>query len=50
MPSGPPEAVEARARQAVEAGVQILAPECAVPLRTPMENLKALHRAVKSYC
>ena len=44
---GTPEAVAAEASLAVEAGVQVLAPECAVPLRTPLENLKAIHRAVR---
>lgn len=46
---GTPEAVEAEARQAVEAGVRVLAPECAIPLRAPLENLRALHRAVRSF-
>lgn len=36
-----PEILEA-CRKAAEAGVRILAPECAVPLDTPTENLKAL--------
>ncbi len=44
---GTPEAVEKHARYALEAGVRVLAPECAVPLRTPLQNLKAIHRAVK---
>jgi [methyl-Co(III) methanol-specific corrinoid protein]:coenzyme M methyltransferase len=29
-------------RQAIEGGVQILSPECAVPLTTPVKNLKLL--------
>ncbi len=45
---GTPEAVEQHARYALDAGVRVLAPECAVPLRTPLENLKALHRAIRS--
>jgi [methyl-Co(III) methanol-specific corrinoid protein]:coenzyme M methyltransferase len=46
---GTPETVEQHARHAVEAGVRVLAPECAIPLRTPLENLKSLHRAVRRY-
>ncbi len=44
---GTPDTVEQHARYAVDAGVRVLAPECAVPLRTPIENLKAIHRAAK---
>jgi [methyl-Co(III) methanol-specific corrinoid protein]:coenzyme M methyltransferase len=33
-------------RLAVEGGVQILSPECAVPLITPTQNLKALVECV----
>lgn len=47
--TGTPEAVERHARRAVECGVRVLAPECAVPLRTPLENLRAIHRAVQHY-
>jgi [methyl-Co(III) methanol-specific corrinoid protein]:coenzyme M methyltransferase len=39
--------VEREARYAVEAGVRVVGPECAVPLRTPIENLQAIHRAVE---
>jgi methylthiol:coenzyme M methyltransferase len=39
---GTPEEVAAACREVLAAGVQILAPECAVPLRTPIANLKAL--------
>ncbi|MFC1903379.1 MtaA/CmuA family methyltransferase [Chloroflexota bacterium] len=39
---GTPEDVRKQARYAIEAGVDILAPECAVPLQTPVENLKAI--------
>jgi [methyl-Co(III) methanol-specific corrinoid protein]:coenzyme M methyltransferase len=34
-------------RYAVKAGVNILGPECAIPLSTPMENLKAIVEAAK---
>ena len=39
---GTPEDVRKQVRYAVEAGVHIIAPECAVPLTTPIGNLKAL--------
>jgi [methyl-Co(III) methanol-specific corrinoid protein]:coenzyme M methyltransferase len=32
-------------RYAVDAGVNIIAPECAIPLSTPLENLKAIVEA-----
>lgn len=41
---GTPEMVEEQARYAIQAGVQVLGPECAVPLRTPIENLRAIRR------
>ena len=34
---------------AINCGVGIIGPECAVPLNTPLENLKEIERAVKSY-
>ena len=34
-------------QKAIEGGVQILSPECAVPLTTPIQNLKALVESVK---
>ncbi|MFZ0928940.1 MAG: MtaA/CmuA family methyltransferase [Syntrophobacteraceae bacterium] len=43
---GSPEDVRKQARYAIEAGVNIIAPECAIPLSTPMDNLKALVAAV----
>lgn len=36
------EAVREEARVALREGVDVLAPECAVPLRTPLRNLKVL--------
>jgi [methyl-Co(III) methanol-specific corrinoid protein]:coenzyme M methyltransferase len=39
---GTPEDVHKQARYSIEAGVDILAPECAVPLQTPLANLKAI--------
>ena len=41
---GTPELVIQQARYAVQAGVRIIGPECAVPLKTPLENLKAIAR------
>jgi len=44
---GAPEDVKEQAHFAVKAGVEILAPECAIPLRTPVRNLKAIVEAAK---
>ncbi|MBT8372575.1 MAG: MtaA/CmuA family methyltransferase [Desulfobacterales bacterium] len=43
---GTPDDVYKQVRYAVEAGVNIIGPECAVPLATPIENLKAIAEAV----
>jgi [methyl-Co(III) methanol-specific corrinoid protein]:coenzyme M methyltransferase len=42
---GTPEDVYKQARYSIEAGVDILAPECAVPLQTPLANLRAIVEA-----
>jgi [methyl-Co(III) methanol-specific corrinoid protein]:coenzyme M methyltransferase len=42
---GTPDDVYKQVRYAVEAGVNIIGPECAVPLATPIENLKAIIEA-----
>jgi [methyl-Co(III) methanol-specific corrinoid protein]:coenzyme M methyltransferase len=42
---GTPEDVYKQVRYAVEAGINIIGPECAIPLATPMENLKAIVEA-----
>ena len=39
---GTPEDVYNQARYAIEAGVNIIAPECAIPLSTPLVNLRAI--------
>lgn len=39
---GTPEQVAAAAAEAVTAGIDIVGPECAVPLGTPLANLKAI--------
>jgi [methyl-Co(III) methanol-specific corrinoid protein]:coenzyme M methyltransferase len=44
---GTPEDVYKQARYAIEAGVNILAPECAIPLQTPLSNLKAIVAAAE---
>ncbi len=44
---GSPEEVYKQARYAIEAGVNIIGPECAIPLPTPLENLKAIVRAAR---
>ncbi len=44
---GTPEDVYKQARYAIEAGVDIIGPECAIPLATPMENLKAIVEAAR---
>lgn len=40
--AGTPEAVRAACHRALDGGVQILAPECAVPLSTSVRNLRVL--------
>jgi [methyl-Co(III) methanol-specific corrinoid protein]:coenzyme M methyltransferase len=42
MLTGAPGKVAQACREVIHSGVQILAPECAVPLTTPLENLKML--------
>ena len=44
---GTPEDVRRQARYAIESGVDIISPECAIPLTTPIANLKALVAAVR---
>jgi [methyl-Co(III) methanol-specific corrinoid protein]:coenzyme M methyltransferase len=39
---GTPEDVHRQVRYAIEAGINIIGPECAIPLSTPIENLKAI--------
>jgi [methyl-Co(III) methanol-specific corrinoid protein]:coenzyme M methyltransferase len=45
---GTPEDVHQQVRYSMEAGVDILAPECAVPLQTPLANLKAIVDAARA--
>jgi [methyl-Co(III) methanol-specific corrinoid protein]:coenzyme M methyltransferase len=43
---GTPDQVAEQARYAVAAGVQVIGPECAIPLRTPLDNLRAVTSVV----
>jgi MtaA/CmuA family methyltransferase len=47
--TGTPDAAYAEAVRAMNAGVRCIGPECAVPLRSPLDNLKAIGRAVRDY-
>ncbi len=44
---GTPDDVYRQARYAIDAGVDMIGPECAIPLATPLENLKAIVAAVQ---
>jgi [methyl-Co(III) methanol-specific corrinoid protein]:coenzyme M methyltransferase len=44
---GSPSDVHQQVRYAIEAGVPIIGPECAIPLATPLENLKAIVTAAR---
>lgn len=44
---GTPEDVYSQARYSIKAGVDILAPECAIPLQTPLDSLKAILTAAQ---
>ncbi len=44
---GTPEDVYQQARTAIKAGVDAICPECAIPLATPLENLKAIVAACR---
>ncbi|MGD0613043.1 MAG: MtaA/CmuA family methyltransferase [Anaerolineales bacterium] len=45
--NGTPAQVADRARYAREMGVNIIGPECAIPLQTPLENLLAITRSLR---
>ena len=45
-----PQEVRQEVYRALEAGVDLIAPECAVPLATKLENLIEIPRAVKDWC
>ena len=44
-----PEDVRAEVYRNLDAGVQLIAPECAIPLQTTIENLKAIPNAVRDW-
>lgn len=44
---GTPDDVYRQARYAIDAGVHLIGPECAIPLSTPIENLKAIVEAAR---
>ena len=44
-----PEQVRAEVFRNLEAGVQLIGPECAIPLQTPLENLIEIPRAVRDW-
>jgi [methyl-Co(III) methanol-specific corrinoid protein]:coenzyme M methyltransferase len=44
-----PEEVRQQVFANLDAGVQLVAPECAVPLQTPLENLRAIRAAVDEW-
>jgi [methyl-Co(III) methanol-specific corrinoid protein]:coenzyme M methyltransferase len=44
---GTPEEVFRQTREAIEAGLKLIAPECAIPLTTPLTNLRAVVEAVR---
>ena len=46
---GSPEEVAKDTRYAIDCGVDIIGPECAVPLNAPYENLKEISKTVKNY-
>mgnify|MGYP000639766021 FL=1 len=46
---GPAE-VRAAVNKCMDAGVNMIAPECAIPLSTKLENLIEIPRAVKDWC
>jgi MtaA/CmuA family methyltransferase len=43
------EEVESEVMRNLEAGVQMVGPECAIPLQTPIESLRAIHDAVVEF-
>jgi len=44
-----PEDVRQEVYKNLDAGVQLVAPECAIPLQTAIENLKEIPQAVKDW-
>ena len=48
--SGKPEDVRREVYKCMDAGVNMIAPECAVPLSARLENVLAIPRAVRAWC
>ena len=48
--SGSVDEVRKEVYKALDAGVQIIAPECAIPLKTKAENLLAIPDAIEDWC
>ena len=44
-----PADVQAEVRKNLDAGIKLVGPECAIPLQTPLENLKAIPAAVADW-
>jgi [methyl-Co(III) methanol-specific corrinoid protein]:coenzyme M methyltransferase len=44
-----PEVVNAEVTRNLEAGVQLVGPECAIPLQTSIENLQEISRTVREW-
>ena len=44
-----PESVRKEVYENLDAGVRLVGPECAIPLQTPIENLKEIPLAVKDW-
>jgi [methyl-Co(III) methanol-specific corrinoid protein]:coenzyme M methyltransferase len=44
-----PDDVRAEVFRLLDAGVQMVGPECAIPLQTPIENLRAIPAAVAEW-
>ena len=44
-----PEEVHGEVLANLQAGVQLIAPECAIPLQTPLENLLEISRTVRHW-
>jgi MtaA/CmuA family methyltransferase len=44
-----PEEVQAEVRKNLDAGIKLVGPECAIPLQTSIENLKAIPAAVEDW-
>ncbi|MCL2303852.1 MAG: MtaA/CmuA family methyltransferase [Planctomycetaceae bacterium] len=47
--NGTPEKVEKEVTDLLDAGIRLISPECAIPMKTPNANLSAIRRAVEKY-